>query len=175
MQCLVVKQAIKQLLWKPVNFSTLMQPLTSIQHTFKADLWHRITVTMQFHLICQIRKFLSPQSMETLLHAFVTSHLDCCNSLLFGIPKYETGRLQNMVNDTAQLISWIPKFDHISSTLSHLHWEEYLQPHFISGHTYVPVTRAFLRSQELVLRPLWATSVEQTAAWNSKRSECSHF
>ena len=33
-QCLIVKQAIKQLLWKPVNFTTLMQPLTSIQHTF---------------------------------------------------------------------------------------------------------------------------------------------
>ena len=50
-QCLIVKQAIKQLLWKPVNFSMLIQPSTSVQHTFKADLWCRITVTMQFHLV----------------------------------------------------------------------------------------------------------------------------
>ena len=50
-QCLIVKQAIKHFIWKPVNSSTLMQPLTSIQHTFKADLWHTITITMQFHLV----------------------------------------------------------------------------------------------------------------------------
>ena len=33
-QCQIVKQVIKRLIGKPVNFSTLMQPLTSIQHTF---------------------------------------------------------------------------------------------------------------------------------------------
>ena len=41
-------------------------------------------------VICKIRKFLSPESMKTLVHVFVTSHLDYCNSLLFGIPKYQT-------------------------------------------------------------------------------------
>ena len=59
--------------------------------------------------------------MKTLNLVFVTSHLDYCNCLLFGIPKYQTDRLQKVVN-------------HISSNLSHLHREEYLQPHSISGH-----------------------------------------
>ena len=34
--------------------------------------------------IRQIRKFLSQETTKTLVHAFVTSHLDYCNSLLFG-------------------------------------------------------------------------------------------
>ncbi len=33
----------------------------------------------------QIRKFLSQETAKTLVHAFVTSHLDYCNSLLLGI------------------------------------------------------------------------------------------
>ena len=72
--------------------------------------------------IRQIRKFLSPESTKTLVHAFVTSHLDYCNSLLFGIPKYQADRLQKVLNAAARLIFRIPKFDHISSALFHLHW-----------------------------------------------------
>ena len=54
---LIVRQAITQL-WKPVNFSTLMQPL--IQCTFKVDLWCGIIVTMQFHLSQDTRKQCGP-------------------------------------------------------------------------------------------------------------------
>lgn len=36
--------------------------------------------------IRQIRNFLSEESTKTLIHAFVTSHLDYCNALLYGIP-----------------------------------------------------------------------------------------
>ena len=61
--------------------------------------------------IRQIRKFLSPESTKTLIHAFVTSYLDYCNSLLFGIPKYQTDRLQKVLNAAARLILRIPKFD----------------------------------------------------------------
>ena len=54
--------------------------------------------------------------------SLVTSHLDYCNSLLFGIPKYQTDRLEKVFNTAARLIFGIPKFDHISSSLFHLHW-----------------------------------------------------
>ena len=37
----------------------------------------------------QIRNFLSEVSTKTLIHAFVTSHIDYGNSLLYSIPRYQ--------------------------------------------------------------------------------------
>ena len=72
--------------------------------------------------IRQIRKFLSEDSTKILIHAFVTSHIDYCNSLLFGIPKYQIDRLQKVVNATVRLVCHIPRYAHITLTLRNLHW-----------------------------------------------------
>ena len=59
-----------------------------------------------FYGLCkirQLRKFLNPASTKTLVHAFVTSHLDYCNSLLFGVPKYQIDRLQKVLASTPLL------------------------------------------------------------------------
>lgn len=40
--------------------------------------------------IRQIRKIICVESTNTLIHAFVTCHLDYCNSLLYGIPQYSS-------------------------------------------------------------------------------------
>ena len=37
--------------------------------------------------INKIRKFLTEETTKTLIHAFASSHLDYCNSLLYGIPQ----------------------------------------------------------------------------------------
>ena len=66
--------------------------------------------------IRQIRKFLSEQSTKTLVHGFVTSHLDYCKSLPYGIP------IKKILNAAARVICVIPKFDHISPFLIKLHW-----------------------------------------------------
>ena len=70
----------------------------------------------------QIWKFLSPESRKTLVHVFVTSRLDYCNSLLFGVPKFQTDRFRNVINSSARLILRVPKFDHIPFALFHLYW-----------------------------------------------------
>ena len=39
----------------------------------------------QIHMIGKIVKFLTPRATEQFVHSFVTSRLDNCNSLLFGL------------------------------------------------------------------------------------------
>ena len=72
--------------------------------------------------IRQIRKFLSIESTKTLVHAFVTSHLDYCNSLLSGLPQYQCDRLQKVLNAAARITCLVPRFDHITPVLQDLHW-----------------------------------------------------
>lgn len=59
-------------------------------------------------------------------YAFVTSHLDYCNSLLFGVPKYRSDRLQKVSNAAARIIFRNPKFDHIWSAFGHFFGTNFL-------------------------------------------------
>ena len=77
-----------------------------------------------FHLrnASKIRKFLTTETTKTLLHAFVTSKLDYCNSLLNGAPKYLLHRLQQVLNCTARIVYQSKKYDYITPLLTELHW-----------------------------------------------------
>ena len=70
----------------------------------------------------QLRKFISTEVTKLLVHAFVTSHLDYCNSLLSGVPQHHLNRLQKILNAAARLVCLVPKFDHITPYLIDLHW-----------------------------------------------------
>jgi hypothetical protein len=61
--------------------------------------------------------FLTEDSTKILVHAFIRSHIDYCNSLLYGIPKYQLDRLQRVLNAAARVVFLIPKFDHITPTV----------------------------------------------------------
>ena len=54
--------------------------------------------------IHHIRKYLSRESTEKLVHASISSRLDYCNSFLYGIPEYQTTKLQRVMNASARLI-----------------------------------------------------------------------
>ena len=72
--------------------------------------------------IAKIRKYINVTTAEVLVHAFINSKLDFCNSLLHGLPKYEINKLQSVQNAAARVIACLSKFDHISDTLKELHW-----------------------------------------------------
>ena len=59
---------------------------------------------------------------EKLIHAFITSRLDYCNSLLYGVPDHHIQRLQRVMNASARLIFCAPKHCHITPLLQQLHW-----------------------------------------------------
>ena len=77
-----------------------------------------------YHLrnIAKIRRFLSFDTCETLIHAFITMKLDHCNSLLYGLPECLIKRLQYVQNSAARLLTCKRKFDHITPILHEIHW-----------------------------------------------------
>ena len=72
--------------------------------------------------IHHIRKFLSREHTEQLVHAFITSRLDYCNSLPYGVPDCQIMKLQRIMNASARLIYCVPKFCRITPILMELHW-----------------------------------------------------
>ena len=77
-----------------------------------------------YHLrkISLIRKHLTFDAAQLLVHALITSKLDYCNSLLYGLPKHVTKQLQRVQNAAARIVSLSPKFCHITPVLMSLHW-----------------------------------------------------
>ena len=72
--------------------------------------------------IGRIRKFLTQEDAEKLVHAFITSRLDSCNSLLAGLSDKSISRLQKVQNAAARVVTKSRKFDHITPVLRDLHW-----------------------------------------------------
>ena len=69
-----------------------------------------------------MRRYLNVESTEKLVHALVTSRLDNCNVVLFGLPDYLIKRLQYVLNAAARLVSLTNKYDHITPIMMQLHW-----------------------------------------------------
>ena len=70
----------------------------------------------------RIRKYLSRSVTESLVHAFITSRIDYCNSLLYGLPNSHIMKLQRIQNAAARLVTGTPRFCHVTPLLFHLHW-----------------------------------------------------
>ena len=65
------------------------------------------------------RRSLDQESVATLVHAFVTSRVDYCNTLLAGAPKVTTDKLQRVLNADARVLTGTHKFDRGLSRLLH--------------------------------------------------------
>ncbi len=76
----------------------------------------------QIYSIRRIRRFISREATETLIHAFIFSHLDYCNGLLYDLPDYQIRKLQRIQNMAARLVFRLPKFSHVTPLMFELHW-----------------------------------------------------
>ena len=72
--------------------------------------------------IKQIKNYLNPKIVESLIHALIFSKIDYCNSLLYGLPNIQLSKLQRIQNASARLLTNTPKYAHITPVLKELHW-----------------------------------------------------
>ena len=96
-------------------FDTTMSMLPHANNVCKSAFYHRRTIS-------RIRKYLSMQTTDILIHAFVTSKLDHWNSLPYNVPKNVIKQLQLVQNAAGRQITRPRKCDYITPILFHLHW-----------------------------------------------------
>jgi len=70
----------------------------------------------------RIRKHLTLDSAKSLAYALVSSRLDYCNSLLFGVTAGEIYRLQRIQNTLARIVTGSRPYAHAPPLLQSLHW-----------------------------------------------------
>ena len=68
------------------------------------------------------RRFLSTDTTKARVHAFVTSRVDYCNSLLYGLPASHLNKVQRILNATARLVCRTPRYCCITPLLYELPW-----------------------------------------------------
>ena len=98
-------------IWLDSNLSTS----THMSKTCSSALYH-------LYNIRKIKRYLSHEATETLVHALVTSRLDYCNSMLHNLPSCEIKKIQRVQNTAARLIYRRSKFCHTTPLLKELHW-----------------------------------------------------
>ena len=123
-------QAFKE---EPVSVAgTLVQPVSHVKNLgafFNATLnmetfvAHTCKVAFcQLRNIARIRPYLDMPTTEKVIHAFVSSRVDYCNSLLLGAPISLIQKMQRVQNMAARVVTQTQKYDHISPALVKLHW-----------------------------------------------------
>ena len=70
----------------------------------------------------QIKSYVTPKVMESLVHSFISSNIDYCNSLFVHLPKKSIYKLQKIQNSAARLITGTYRYSHITPVLIQLHW-----------------------------------------------------
>uniref|UniRef100_A0A3P9JT56 Reverse transcriptase domain-containing protein n=1 Tax=Oryzias latipes TaxID=8090 RepID=A0A3P9JT56_ORYLA len=92
---------------------------------FKFDKQVSAVVQSSFYhlrLLSKVKPYLPHDTLERVVHAFIFSRLDYCNSLYSGINQSLLHRLQLVQNSAARLLTGTRRRDHITPILRSLHW-----------------------------------------------------
>uniref|UniRef100_A0A3B1JMG1 Reverse transcriptase domain-containing protein n=1 Tax=Astyanax mexicanus TaxID=7994 RepID=A0A3B1JMG1_ASTMX len=76
----------------------------------------------QLRNIAKLKPFLSFSDLEKVIHAFISSQIDYCNSLYIGINQSLLHHLQLVQNAACRLLTRTKKREHITPVLASLHW-----------------------------------------------------
>lgn len=106
-------------------FDTVSNLGVLLDSSFKLDKQVSAVVRSSFYqlrLISKARQYVLHKDLEKLIHVFVTSRLDYCNSLYFGLHSALLHRLQTVQNAAASILTRTRKFARITPVLADLHW-----------------------------------------------------
>ena len=83
-----------------------------------------IVKTCNFHIcnLYMIRDFVNRKNLVALVHSFIVSKEDYCNSLFIGLPNVILKKVQSVLNRAARLIFNLPPRVPTTSSLIELHW-----------------------------------------------------
>ena len=62
------------------------------------------------------------ESTEAIIPAFVTTNLDYCDAIPYGLPEVLLNRLQLVQNRAACIVTFTKKYEHITPSLIDLYW-----------------------------------------------------
>ena len=97
--------------------------------------------------------------METaalLAKSMISTRIDSCNSLLYGVNKYNVAKLQKIQNALCRIVFGLNKISHVNSYLQKLHWLP-ISYHILFKH-YLISFKAIKFSQPTYLSSLIKTS-----------------
>ena len=96
------------------NVGVILDPSADMEDQIK-----KICKTCHFHLtnISKIRTYLDRESTEAIIHAFVTTNLDYCNAIVYGLPKVLLNRLQLVQNRAARIVTFTKIYEHLTPSL----------------------------------------------------------
>ena len=92
-----------------------MCTLTPIRHVCKSSYYH-------LKGSCKIRNHLSKDTAVQVANALVSSRLDYCNSLFYGISKSNLGKLQRVQNALCRIVCRLGRQAHVTPHMRELHW-----------------------------------------------------
>uniref|UniRef100_A0A3B5PWL6 Reverse transcriptase domain-containing protein n=3 Tax=Xiphophorus maculatus TaxID=8083 RepID=A0A3B5PWL6_XIPMA len=97
------------------TFDSSLKLHKQVSSVVKSSFYH-------LRLLAKVKSYFGFKDFERLIHAFITTRLDYCNSLYRGMEKSQIQRLQMIHNAAARLLTGTRKHDHIRPTLASLHW-----------------------------------------------------
>src|SRR6218665_3706708 len=97
-------------LFPPLTFSTSVRDLGAMLDSELAFSHHINLIARKCYYQLQgVSRSLTHQSRLTLVHTFVTSRIDCCCSLLAGLPLGTLARLDRVLRSAARLVGGLSK------------------------------------------------------------------